>query len=164
MESFTYTIWQSRVDFKRFQRSASINILEEFIMEFFWCLRFALEFWLVSRAMEVGKDFCMNMKLWALVVLLKIYARTYLAERCWFFTLILGSQLPYFLQELLTQGKSHGSSSANEEVDLDELMDVSGRCKSVYLYYLLLSASFHLFLLQPGSWTGEITCWQDCGS
>lgn len=50
-----------------------------------------------------------------------------------------------YLQEVLAQGKGNTSSSVNQEVDLDDLMDVS---LTMRLYFILMFMHlYYLFIL-----------------
>ena len=50
-----------------------------------------------------------------------------------------------YLQEVLAQGKGNASSSVNQEVDLDDLMDVS---LTMHLYFILMFMHlYYLFIL-----------------
>lgn len=67
------------------------------------------------------------------------------------------------LQELLAQEKKNKQSAANDEVDLDELMDVS------FFFFCCLLANKVLYVKDRylivgyilGSRTGEVACGQD---
>lgn len=63
-----------------------------------------------------------------------------------------------FPQDLLAQGKANASSSANDEVDLDELMDVSEPC----ILILLLSSSVYISSFFHVSTTHRTLSWRNC--
>ena len=65
------------------------------------------------------------------------------------------------LQDVLAQQKAQPSSSTNEEIDLDELMDVCGIMHLCCIFFFNALMSFYMNLLAwviSGSRAGKIAC------
>ena len=60
------------------------------------------------------------------------------------------------LQEVLANEKAQSSNHVNEEVDLDELMDVSANLSSSRLRFMLLSLTVRLSHCSVGSGARKI--------
>lgn len=58
------------------------------------------------------------------------------------------------MQELVTHEKAQASASANEELDLDELMDVSWKfnlSSGLYIYFISVVLTYHILPVMIGS-------------